>query len=73
MRMMPSFRAVMQMDDMKIEVLSLLKPVVRDSSICMTKMEVKYVIQQSGRRPLTETEAVPGREWAEGMFGYVAR
>ena len=70
---MPSFEAVMLMDDMKIEVLSLLKPIVRDSSICMTRMEVKYVIEQSGRRPLKENEAVPGRELAEGMFGYVAR
>ena len=73
MRNMPSFKSVMNMDDMRIEVLSLLKPIVRATSVCMTKMEVRYLIEQSGRKPLKENEDVPGREWAEGMFGYIAR
>ena len=60
LRDMPSFPEVIQMEDMKVEVLSLVGVVVPENSIAMTTHEVKHILEDAEVRPLRANEKVPG-------------
>ena len=61
---MPSFHEVMSMSDLKVEAFSLMMVRVTDSSIVMSKAEVKTIIEAVTGAPLTEKELskLPGTE-----------
>ena len=68
MRDMPSFQEVMAMEDVKVEVLSLLPVVVNTEDVVMTKDEVEHLIWVNGATELSDAETVPGRDEEFGVF-----
>ena len=61
---MPSFKEVMKISDLRVEAFSLMMVRVTDSSIAMSKNEVKAIIEAVTGTPLTwhELKKLPGTE-----------